>query len=605
LTHLEWRTSADKKPKNPNTICWQTESKEQGLVTHRIKLEGKMNRKPEGEQNIRESDFRAHKFHVRKHEKKPNILLLMTDQQRFDTIHAAGFEFMHTPNMDRIAAQGCLYTHAFTPIPICLPARHNLITGLTPRHHGFPDNVHTDITRTDLPTLPYILSSHGYDTHSIGKMHFRPARRHNGFLKMELMEELPKTREEDEYATYLKVVGLGNIQNIHGIRNLLYMLPQRSLIPEEHHGTKWVADRAVDYLRSNRGRQPFFLKASWIAPHPPFDLTDRFADLYKDADLPEPYYSQTPLAALTQENAMLGDIPNLAVLRRMRELYYAAISMVDEQIGRVLDTLEDIGQLDNTLVIFLSDHGELLGDYGLFQKWNPYDCCCRIPFLVRYPKQILPGSICDNFVDLNDILPTVLDVTELQYPAEFPLPGESLFAEPQLKDRSWQYVEYGKDNRRWISIRNKAFKYNFYYGGGFEQLFNMQNDPHETTNLLHEYSSPAVAATKREMKKKLIEMERKYGLEGYVGVEDFIVGSPYKPYPQRNEAFPRFPIQIMDEKEKSLMNDNIDEIAWAVAKETVVNLHDLDLSSWQENLHISDEQVLRLLKTVEELRKVE
>lgn len=552
---------------------------------------------------IKPLQTKAHKFHIRKSENKPNILLLMTDQQRFDTIHAAGYEFMRTPNLDRIVQDGCLYTQAYSPVPICLAARHNLITGLPPRYHGFPDNVHTDITRVDLPTIPRILSNHGYDTHSIGKMHFRPARRHNGFLKMELMEEIPQTREEDEYAMYLNEVGLGNVRNIHGVRNLLYMLPQRSLIPEEHHGTKWVADRAIDYLRTNRGRQPFFLKASWIAPHPPFDLIERFANFYKGVNLPQPVTSQTPLAALTQENAMLGDIPNTAVLRRMREFYYGAISMVDEHIGRVLDALSDIGQMDNTLVIFLSDHGEFLGDHGLYQKWNPYDCCARIPFVVCYPNRIDPGKTVDDFVDFNDILPTVLDVTGLDYPANFPLPGESLFTETPKKDRSWQYVEYAQDNRRWISIRNKEYKYNYYYGGGFEQLFDMQKDPDETTNLLHGNLSSSVASIKEEMKQRLLEYERKYGLEGYTKPDGFMIGPPYQPHPQRNEAFPRFPFKIMDEHGKQQMNDNIDEIAQAVAKETLVNLRDLDLEAWQSNLNVPDQEVHRLLATVEKLRE--
>ena len=401
---------------------------------------------------------RAHKFHVRERVDKPNILLLMTDQQRFDTINAAGYDFMHTPNLDRLAQDGCLYRYAYTPDPICLAARHNVLTGLPARYHGFPDNVHSSVTLQDLPTLPRILSDSGYDTRAIGKMHFRPARRHNGFLNMELMEELPNTREEDEYATYLKHVGLGHIQNIHGVRNLLYRHPQRSLIPDEHHGTKWVADRSIDYIKSNNGRQPFFLWTSWIAPHPPFDVTDRFAELYKDADLPNPRVSKTPLAALTQENAMLGDIPDARYLRRMREVYYAAISMVDEQVGRILDALEEIDQLENTLIIFTSDHGEFLGDYGLYQKWNPYACCARVPFIARYPKGFAPGTVVDDFVDLNDILPTVLDIAELEYPGDYPLPGESLFSQYPQKDRSWQYVEYAENNRRWISIRNRTHK---------------------------------------------------------------------------------------------------------------------------------------------------
>jgi len=541
-------------------------------------------------------DRKTHKFHIREKADKPNILLLMTDQQRFDTIQAGGYEHMHTPNLDRLVKEGCLYTHAYTPNPICLPARHNVLTGLPSRYHGFPDNMPNAITKPELPTIPRILSDHGYDTRVIGKMHFRPARRHNGFNKMELMEELPNTREEDEYAMYLKDVGWGHVQNIHGVRNLLYMVPQRSLIPEEHHGTKWVADKTISFLLANGGRQPFFLWTSWIAPHPPFDVSDRFAEMYKDADLPKPHQTKTPLAALTQENAMMGDLPDENYVRGMRDVYYGAISMVDEQVGRILDTLEQIGQLDNTLIIFTSDHGELLGDYGLYQKWNPYDSCARIPFIVRYPKKLAPGSVYESFVDLNDILPTVLDLVDLEYPADYPLPGESLFTETPTKDRDWQYVEYAEGNRRWISIRNESHKYNYYYGGGFEQLFDLVADPHETTNLLHDQYPPEVAVIRERMRAKLIEYERAWGLEGYVGDDDLKIGEPYQPHPQRNEAYPRFPKKIIDQAERAQMNDFIEEIAAAVADEPLVQLSDLDVSAWQENLGISDADVARLLE---------
>ena len=382
--------------------------------------------KPDNYQ-VETSTHRAHKIVIPDAPKRPNVLLLMTDQQRFDTIRSAGFSHMSTPNLDLLAAEGCLYPYAFSPNPICLAARQNLLTGLPARYHGFPDNVFGAVTRADLPTLPRILSDGGYETRAIGKMHFLPPRRHSGFDKLELMEELPYFREQDEYAMYLKEVGLGHIQNIHGVRNLLYMLPQRSLISEEHHGTKWVADRAIDFIQTNNGRHPFFLFCSWIAPHPPFDVPDRLADLYKDADLPKPAVSRTPTSALSEENRMLGDLPNPAYVRRMREVYYAAVTYVDEQIGRLLDALEAVDQLDNTLIIFVSDHGEMLGDHGLYQKWLPYDAAARIPFIVRYPKKVDPGSIRNEFVDLNDILPTVLDVAELDYPGDAQLPGESLF----------------------------------------------------------------------------------------------------------------------------------------------------------------------------------
>ncbi len=546
--------------------------------------------------SIPTNSAQAHRFHIQQTEDCPNILLLMTDQQRFDTICAAGYDFMHTPNLDRLVAEGRLYRHAYSPNPICLAARHNLITGLTARHHCFPDNVHEVTTRADLPTLPRILADNGYETRAIGKMHFLPARRHNGFDKMELMEELPNYREQDEYAMYLKEAGLGHIQNIHGVRNLLYMLPQRSLIPEEHHGTFWVGRRTADFIRTNNGRHPFFVWASWIAPHPPFDITDRFAELYENADLPEPHVSQTPLPSLTEENRMLGDLPTPEYVRRMREVYCAAVSMVDESIGEVLDTLEETNQLDNTLIIFVSDHGELLGDYGLYQKWQPYDSCARIPFIVRYPKRTAPGSVCNDLVDLNDILPTVLDAVGLDYPGDIPLPGESLLAEQPSKDRNWQYIEYAEGNRRWISILSQEFKYNYYYGGGFEQLFDMQSDPHETTNLLANDFSHEIERIRTEHRQKLIQYEREYGLEGYVDEDDLKVGEPYIPHPQRNEAFPRFPLKLTGEVEKSQINTLYDEILDAIAKEPIVKLDELDLAAWQQNLNVPDEVVQAMLE---------
>jgi len=226
---------------------------------------------------------------------------------------------------------------------------------------------------------------------------------------MELMTEVPAYREEDDYAMYLKQVGLGHIQNVHGVRNLLSMVPQRSLIPEEHHGTKWVADRAIDFLETNRGRRPFLLKASWIAPHPPFDVVNEFAELYRDQELPAERSGTTPISALARENMLLGDLPNASYLRRMKELYFGSISHVDFHLGRILDTLEDTGLADNTVVLFTSDHGEMLGDYDL--------------------------------------------------------PGGSLLRPAGSREREFQYMEYSAGSRSWISLRSSRYKHNYYYGG--------------------------------------------------------------------------------------------------------------------------------------------
>lgn len=532
---------------------------------------------------------------LKKIEDRPNILLIMTDQQRADTICAGGATFMKTPNMDRLAKGGRLYKNGYSPNPICMPARHNMLTGLTARYHGYPDNAWGFGMPQGLPTFPEILSDNGYETRTIGKNHFYPPRRHNGYLNMELMQEVPAFREQDEYLLYLKENGLGHIQNIHGVRNLLYMVPQQSQIPEEHHGTTWVANRAIDFIETNDGRHPWMLKMGWIAPHPPFDVPEEFADLYKDVEFPEPLISETALSPLAEENKKLGDLPNRDYVRRMKELYYGAISHIDHHLGRVLDSLEQTGQLDNTLIIFTSDHGEMLGDYSTYQKWLPYDACSKVPLIVHYPKKIKPGVVTEDFADLNDIFPTILEAAGLQYPGKHKLPGESLITDKQEKDRTKQYVEYSDGNRRWISLRNKEYKYNYYFGGGREELFDLVNDPGECKNLMEFPLSPEAQKMREHLRAELINTESEWGLPDSIKDGDLVIRDPFKPIPYRNSAFPLFPDKLTNRDEKESMNTHLEEVITVIKNEPLVKLSELDLKSWQINGNFSDDQIEALL----------
>ena len=518
-----------------------------------------------------------------------NILLITTDQQRYDTIGAMGYDFMETPNLDRLAAEGCCYPNAYSSNPVCMAARHNIITGLTARYHGFDDNYFEDDPKTipyDLPTLPQLLSDAGYDTIAVGKMHFQPCRRHNGFTKMELMEEIPRHLEDDEYAQYLKEQGYGNLQSPHGVRHLLYMLPQRSLIDEEHHGSAWVAQRSIDHLKKHTGKRPFFLWSSFIAPHPPFDVPEGWADLYKGKKLPPIKVSKTPISEIAQWKKCIADYPNESYLQRARELYYASISFADYNIGRILQQLKDMGEYDNTLILFTSDHGEMLGDHGTYQKMLPYDGSARIPFIMRYPEQLKPGSVDARFVDINDILPTVLQVAGVPYPKPDILPGESIFAENGRKDRTVQYVEHSRGNRRWVSLRDRQYKYNFYYGGGKEELFDMEHDPDETTNLLHENPDSRILAVKEDLKARLIAMEKQYGLEGCVKDDQFVVLEEFKGFKYRENNPPMFP-RYQDGEYMSLE----EEIKRAVAREPVVKLEELDIPYFTERGTLDGEKL--------------
>ncbi len=514
---------------------------------------------------------------VLKKSDKPNILLLFTDQQRSDTINACGHPHMVTPNLDELVRDGRTYCNAYSPNPICCPARHNLITGLTARHHSISDNQFAARCNREVPTIAEILSDNGYDTRAIGKMHFQPAKRHNGFLKFECMEEVPECFEDDDYLQYLRSVGYGNVQNIHGVRNLLYMVPQTSIIPEEHLGSKWVADRVIDYLDNRSENRPYFVFAGWIAPHPPFNVPERFKDTYKDVELPTPLERKSKLPNLAIENGAWADFPTPEYERRMRECYYSQITFIDEQIGRIIQKLKDLGQYDNTLIIFSSDHGEMLSDMGCYQKFLPYDGSSKVPLIVRYPKYTKAGEKVEKFADLNDFLPTMLDVAGIEYPAKdkYELPGESLFASEPKKDRDTQYVEYSDGSRRWVSLRDKEFKYVYYYGGGHEELFDMTKADGESYNLL-EFEAGQYEEKRLELRAKLIEKERKYGLTWCIENDDFVVLPEYQANPHRNSAFPVFPKTIKNK----LGFDFYEEVEVAVAKQDVVDLKQLDLDTF-------------------------
>lgn len=506
---------------------------------------------------------------------KPNILLITCDQLRWDFVGAYGCEFIDTPNIDRLAREGRLFENAYSPNPVCIPARHNLLTGLTARHHGFDDNYFGTQAKPCpyyLPTFPQILSDNGYETIAIGKMHFQPERRATGFDYFYNMDELPRTREEDDYALYLKEQGYAHLRSVHGVRGCLYMQPQRSLVKEEQHGSHWVADRVIDFLDGNRGRQPFMMWAGFIHPHPPFDVPEAWADLYQ-GKVPPARESTTPISTLAEENKTLACLQSPEAVNRARELYAAAVSFVDYNIGRIVERLEQLELLDQTMIVFTSDHGEMLGDLGTYQKFLPHDPACKIPLIVRYPAKAEAGSREAGFADLNDILPTLIAEGGAAYPADYELPGESLFAENPVKDRSVQYVEHQRGSKRWCSLRNCRYKYVYYYGDK-EQLFDMYEDPYETTNLLYGNVSSEIEDIHNHLRRKLIEYEGRYGLEGGIVNGDFEKRPAYELKPYYETNFPIFPQHLVRPEDISALGDYSDEILAAIRHEPTVKLRE-------------------------------
>ncbi len=462
---------------------------------------------------------------------KPNILVLHTDQQRFDTIAALGASHLRTPNLDRLAARGTAFTRAYSANPVCMPARHDLITGVSARHHGYYHNQHAPIANYGLPTLPRLLGHAGYQTIAVGKMHYYPPRMHHGFSHMYLMEELPGAREDDAYLQYLQSAGLGDVRCQHGVRPLFYHTPQISRVPEEHHGSSWVAHQTIDLLRRDRDR-PLFLFASWVGPHPPYYVPERYLNMYRlvtdpgPCPLPEGAGMQAPPSP---ENPSRDGVR----LSRLRQAYWAAVTLIDAQIGRILDTLEETGQIDNTLILFLSDHGEMLGDRGAYQKHVPYEGSAHVPMIARGPG-FGEGARCDVPVTTWDVSATILREAGVSPPADHPMIGDNLVDVCQGDANRTIVYHHTTGASRYIAAVGQGHKFVHWYNGGQEELYDLAADPWEQNNLLLG-PSPRICG---ELRRRCQTFERGHGVIENVGADGF-VDRPYEaPHPHRCSLYP-------------------------------------------------------------------
>ncbi len=519
-----------------------------------------------------------------------NILLLYVDQMRYDAMACAGNSVIRTPALDRLAAEGANFTRAVTSVPVCIAARHSLLTGHRCATHGrFANN--TPAPEPNLYTIPQLLGSAGYLTRAIGKMHWVPPRRHYGFQTMELMEEIPSHREEDEYLMYLKANGYGHVRQVHGVRNLLYHHPQVSVIPEEHHGSTWVADRTVDFLRENHDR-PFFCWSSWIAPHLPWNAPEPFASMYPVDEVDAPYawdQDRETLAPSLRDNKATADVEFASEehLKRIRALYYGSISLIDKGVGRILRALDALGIADNTLVIFASDHGEMMGDHGLFQKSKPYEASTRVPFLMRLPGSIEAGSTPDDRVSQIDMMPTFLDAAGIDYPGAPDLPGESLLGRPSggpAERRDEYVIEHGGGANRWLSMVRGTWKYNYYIQGGCEELFNLDADPREMTNLLLGGGDAESQRVAGELRADLTAWEARNGFATSLGDDGELrsVDPTRRWSPKPNSQFPRW-VDNLPPDELALMESPGASVLNAMQHEWTYELTDLDLKSYKES----------------------
>lgn len=443
---------------------------------------------------------------------RPNVLLLFTDQQRFDTIAAGGNDIIKTPALDRLCSSGIRFNRTYTPSPVCVSARYSLLTGLYPHRSGCADNGHP-MDQT-LPTIPGMLTQAGYQTRAIGKMHFNPTRHTFGFESMELSEEIPGQVENDEFLQHLVEAGYKHVHEPHGIRSEHYYIPQTSQLPAEQHTTHWTADRTIQFLKDRDRSRPFFAMSSFIKPHPPFDPPVPWNKLYRAHEMPLPKRPERADTLITwhmrnqnhykRRNAGVDD--NL--ITAMRAAYYACISFIDYNVGRILDELEAQGELENTIIIYTSDHGELLGDYGSYGKRCFYDSAARVPLIISWPGKMASGEVCDVPTSTVDLFPTIAEAAGVPW------------EEDKVDGVPLQRILMGENRREYIlgQLNHKELGVYFIFDGRYkyiysapdqkEYLLDTKNDPLETGNhALVDGGKPHLL----RLRKSLIEQFKKDG----------------------------------------------------------------------------------------------
>lgn len=437
--------------------------------------------------------------------KRPNIILLMSDQYRGDCLSFLDHPDVKTPYLDTLASDGICFTNAYSACPSCVPARACLFTGKKPEHTGrvgYQDGV----TWNYQHMMAEEFSQNNYQTVCIGKMHVHPPRLSCGFQTLKLHDgyighyrraNLPYWMHQNVSDDYMRTMcdKLGKDFDVNGsgVENNSW-ITHPWIYDERYHPTNWVTDESINFLETRDRTKPFFLMASYVRPHPPFDPPTTYYDMYKDKDLKEPLKSDWMKPELTKRDGKIMDSLHGCSDDRMTHDalagYYASITHLDHQIGRLITALENDGTYNDTIIIFTSDHGDMLFDHGLFRKSLPYNGSSNIPYIIHVGKNIaktVPHK-STSVVELMDIMPTLLDLSSIKIPED--IDGMSLkdeIYEGKHIDRDYIHGEHsGLDEIASQWIITEKDKYIWFTQSGEEQYFDLEKDPNELHNAIQD-----------------------------------------------------------------------------------------------------------------------
>ncbi len=483
----------------------------------------------------------------------PNILVIITDQQRQDHLGCYGNPVIQTPNIDRLAAAGVRFDRHYVNNPLCMPGRATLFSGMTPRAHTVRTNG-INLPR-HLPVLPGILKEHGYQTHLVGKLHLDcfgnkvPGER----TEADNDKDFKAGKEVWGFESGEMAVGHGNgvrgayrdwlekklagapspwekrLENMgYGAEQCIY-----TQITEEHHHSTWIAERTVHFLENRDQTRPFFLWCSFPDPHHPYTPPQNYADMYPLETIPLPvrregeldelgphftqaYQGEQWFSGRGKAPTKMSDIQYQEIISRT----YGMVSLIDANVGRILEGLRRQGLEDDTLVIFSSDHGDMMGDHWLINK-GPFhfEGLLKVPFIVRWPGNCQAGAAVSALTSHLDFLPTLLEAVGAPYPeGKVPDPPEAGRQRPPLVGKSMQPLlmdasaaihdavlvendeDYMGSNLR--TLITPRYKLTCYSEHDFGELFDLENDPGELHNL---WDKPEYRELKQELRAKLLE----------------------------------------------------------------------------------------------------
>ena len=471
---------------------------------------------------------------------RPNILWICTDQQRYDTIGALGNRYVSTPNIDRLVEEGVTFTHAYCQSPICTPSRGSFLTGMYPSavhvngngNEYFPDNP---------PLVTRLLADAGYDCGLIGKLHLASA-----YGRIE-----PRVNDGYRYWQYSHAprddweTGHGYADWVRSKGHILGELTKSIAgVPAELHQTTWCAEKTIEFVRQERDT-PWLASVNIYDPHPPFNPPQTYRNMFDPADMPGPLFRESDLEQQRKLEAVdfqsKGRFPEELDIRSpivpqspgagevasaggrdaktLQAAYYAMIKLIDDVLGRILETLEETGQRERTVIIFTSDHGEMLGDHGLIQKGcRFYEGLVRVPLIFSWPGHFEQGLRSDALVGLLDKVPSLLDLAGLEISDR--MQGMSLLPilkgeVPPSHHRDFVRCEFydaldQPDGTFATMYRDRRYKLVMYHGHAHGELYDLETDPGEFENLWDASSAQSLKLDlmKRSYDASMLAMDR-------------------------------------------------------------------------------------------------